>query len=95
MALQGGIITRRPLCYSSDGRLLIAPCGSDIRVYSAKSGEHIATLRGHTAEVTAVAQDPASSKLVSFVRLLLLLPPAAADAAAAAPEMLPASSCPS
>uniref|UniRef100_A0A383VBL7 WD repeat-containing protein 75 second beta-propeller domain-containing protein n=1 Tax=Tetradesmus obliquus TaxID=3088 RepID=A0A383VBL7_TETOB len=65
MALHGGIITKRPLCYTADGRLLLAPCGNDIRVYSSKSGEHIATLRGHEAEVTSVAQmDSGSSKLV-------------------------------
>eukprot|EP00882_Tetradesmus_deserticola_P029930 GHRQ01033565.1.p1 GENE.GHRQ01033565.1~~GHRQ01033565.1.p1 ORF type:complete len:116 (-),score=18.67 GHRQ01033565.1:269-616(-) len=69
MALHGGIITKRPLCYTADGRLLLAPCGSDIRVYSSKSGEHIATLRGHEAEVTSVVQmDSGSSKLVSCSR---------------------------
>lgn len=69
MALHGGIITKRPLCYTADGRLLLAPCGNDIRVYSSKSGEHIATLRGHEAEVTSVAQmDSGSSKLVSSSR---------------------------
>jgi hypothetical protein len=71
--LQGGIITRRPLCYTADGRLVIAPCGSELRVFSARSGEHIATLRGHTAEVTAAVQDP-SSKLVSDCRQLSSLP---------------------
>jgi NET1-associated nuclear protein 1 (U3 small nucleolar RNA-associated protein 17) len=66
MALHGGIITKRPLCYTADGRLLLAPCGNDIRVYSSKSGEHIATLKGHEAEVTSVVQmDSSSSKLVS------------------------------
>jgi NET1-associated nuclear protein 1 (U3 small nucleolar RNA-associated protein 17) len=66
MALHGGIITKRPLCYTADGRLLLAPCGNDIRVYSSKSGEHIATLKGHEAEVTSVVQmDSSSSRLVS------------------------------
>lgn len=79
MTLQGGIITSRPLCYTTDGRLIAAPCGNEIRVYSAKSGEHVATLRGHTAEVTAVAQEPSNSKLVrrrrgSSSTLLLLQP---------------------
>lgn len=69
MTLHGGIITKRPLCYTTDGRLVVAPCGNEIRVYSAKSGEHIANLRGHAAEVTAVAQDPSNSKLVGVISI--------------------------
>jgi len=69
MTLHGGIITKRPLCYTTDGRLVVAPCGNEIRVYGAKSGEHIATLRGHSAEVTAVAQDPSNSKLVGVISI--------------------------
>ena len=64
MTLHGGIITRRPLCYTADGKLIVAPCGNDIRVYSAQSGEHVASLRGHSAEVTATVQDPNNSQLV-------------------------------
>lgn len=64
MSLHGGLITKHPLCYTKDGRLLLAPCGIDIRIYSARSGDHIATLRGHDAEVTSVVQDTSSDKLV-------------------------------
>eukprot|EP00878_Enallax_costatus_P013093 GHUV01013681.1.p1 GENE.GHUV01013681.1~~GHUV01013681.1.p1 ORF type:complete len:298 (+),score=25.60 GHUV01013681.1:581-1474(+) len=64
MSLHGGLITKRPLCYTTDGRLLLTPCGNAIRVYSARSGDHIATLRGHEAEVTAVVQDPGNDKVV-------------------------------
>lgn len=60
MSLRGGIITRRPLCFTGDGKVFFAPCGKDVRVYSAASGEHIGTLLGHTGTVTAVALDPAS-----------------------------------
>ncbi|KAF8061314.1 ycf24 [Scenedesmus sp. PABB004] len=62
MPLAGGLVTRRPLCFSSDGRLLLAPCGADIRVYSARSGDQLATLRGHAAEVTAVVQEPGGAR---------------------------------
>ena len=60
MSLKGGIITRRPLCYTPDGKAFFAPCGRDVRIYSAASGEHVGTLVGHAAAVTAVALDPAS-----------------------------------
>ncbi|KAI8464049.1 MAG: WD40-repeat-containing domain protein, partial [Monoraphidium minutum] len=60
MALKGGVITRRPLCLSPDGQLFFAPCDKDVRIYSALSGEHVGTLVGHTATVTAVAPDPAN-----------------------------------
>lgn len=79
MLLHGGLITKRALCYTKDGRLLLAPCGRDVRVYSARSGDHIATLKGHDAEVTSVVQDTSSDKLVRAglpwtLALLLLLP---------------------
>ena len=64
MALKGGIITRRPLSWLEDGKVFFAPCGREIRVYSATSAEHINTLTGHTAAVTSVALDPASSTRV-------------------------------
>ena len=63
-ALKGGLITRRPLCLSHDGKHFFAPCGNDVRVYSTVSGDHVASLRGHTAEVTAVSLDPSSSSQV-------------------------------
>ena len=62
MALRGGLITSRPLCYAADGRHFYAPCGSDVRVYSARSGDHVATLRGHADAVTAVAVDPSNAR---------------------------------
>jgi WD40 repeat protein len=64
-ALRGGLITRRPLALSQDAKHFFAPCGNDIRVYSTVSGDHVATLRGHGAEVTAVTLDPSSVKQVS------------------------------
>jgi WD40 repeat protein len=72
MSLQGGIITRRPLCLSSDGRLLLAACGAEVRVYSARTGDHISSLRGHFAEVTSIVEQPGSgsSSGGSTVRVL-------------------------
>lgn len=67
MALKGGIITRRALCFTPDGKVFFAPCGRDVRVYSALSGEQINTLVGHTAKVTAVSLDPSSSTQVRRV----------------------------
>lgn len=64
MAFQGGIITRRPLCLTVDGKFFFAPCGKDVRVYSAVSAEQVGTLIGHTATATAVALDPTNSSQV-------------------------------
>jgi hypothetical protein len=83
MALRGGLITRRQLCWTPDGRVFFAPCGRDVRVYSAQSGEHIGTLTGHTASVTAVALDPQAGTQVRA-----LGPPAPAAAAAPPPPPL-------
>lgn len=68
MTLYGGLITKRALCYTIDGKLLLAPCGNDIRIYSAASGDNLTTLKGHGAEVTAVVQDPSSDKVVCGIR---------------------------
>ncbi len=59
-ALKGGLITARPLCLAHDAQCFFAPCSTDVRVYSTASGDHVATLRGHTAAVTGVALDPSS-----------------------------------
>jgi hypothetical protein len=94
MSLKGGILTRRPLCYTPDGKAFFAACGRDVRVYSAASGEHVGTLVGHTAPATAVALDPASEG--SQVRRRP--PPPAAAAAARRPRTsrppAPARGCP-
>lgn len=74
MSLRGGVITRRPLCLTDDGKLFFAPCGKDVRVYSAISGEHVGTLFGHTATATAVALDPANSGQVRCRRRPPLAP---------------------
>jgi hypothetical protein len=63
MALKGGIITRRPLAWAGS-QAFFAPCGNEVRVYNSASGEHIHSLTGHTATVTAVALDPGSSTQV-------------------------------
>jgi NET1-associated nuclear protein 1 (U3 small nucleolar RNA-associated protein 17) len=60
-SLKGGFLTRRPACFSPDGRLIYVPVSTDIRVYSALSGEHVGTLRGHQGEVTAVVLDPSAA----------------------------------
>jgi NET1-associated nuclear protein 1 (U3 small nucleolar RNA-associated protein 17) len=59
--LKGGFLTRRPACFSPDGRLIYVPVSTDIRVYSALSGEHVGTLRGHKGDVTAVVLDPSAA----------------------------------
>lgn len=62
--IRGGSISQRPLTFSDDGKLLLAPCGNSVRVHSTVTGELIATLQGHTADVTCVALDPHNGKQV-------------------------------
>lgn len=54
MIAGGGQLTRRPSCYSADGRLLLVPCANAVRLYACDTGELVGRLAGHTAEVTAV-----------------------------------------
>ena len=58
----GGLITRRPLAYSVDGKYIITPCDNELRVYSAITGEHLSTLVGHGGEVTCAVLDPRNSQ---------------------------------
>lgn len=60
----GGSISRRQLMFSDDGKLLILACGSALRLYSTATGEPVASLAGHTADITCVTSDPKSPKQV-------------------------------
>lgn len=62
--VRGGLLTKRPLLLAEDGEVFLCVCDNDIRVYSARTGLLLSTLRGHTAEVTALAQHPLNSRQV-------------------------------
>ena len=57
----GGPLARYGAVASADGRLLLAPAGPTLRVYAAAGGADapLLVLRGHAADVTAVARHPA------------------------------------
>jgi hypothetical protein len=54
----GGQLTKRQHLLSRDGKLLLACAASDVRAYSASTGEHLFTLSGHTDEVTSLSLHP-------------------------------------
>lgn len=54
----GGILARRQGTATSDGRFVLCPCGHQVHIYSALTGERVGSLVGHTGEVTCVLQDP-------------------------------------
>ena len=58
MAASGGMLSRRAAAVSDDGRLVLTPAGSVVRVYSALTGEHVGSLEGHEGEVTCVQLNP-------------------------------------
>lgn len=60
----GGLISKRPLAYSDDGKLLLAPCGRAVKIFSAVTGEQVGTLDGHTADVTCAVLNPRDKKQV-------------------------------
>lgn len=65
----GGGLLRGPV-YSQDGRHILACCDSELRVYSALTGDHLATLRGHVSELTCAALDPKSASQVIHYHIL-------------------------
>jgi hypothetical protein len=66
MALRGGYLTRHPVVLAQNGKLCLAPCGNDVRVYATRSGELVLTLRGHSKKVTAIAENPSSKQQVKY-----------------------------
>jgi WD40 repeat protein len=62
--VRGGLLTKRPLLLAEDGEVFLCVCDNDIRVYSARTGLLLSTMRGHTAEVTALAHHPLNSRQV-------------------------------
>lgn len=55
---RGGLISRRAAAFSGDARLVLAPCGKSVSIYSTATGEHIGALVGHSGEVTSVILNP-------------------------------------
>ncbi len=65
----GGILSRRTGTLSSDGKLLFCPCGKQLHIHSAVTGERVGSISGHAAEVTGVLLNPDSDDQASYDRL--------------------------
>jgi len=58
MVSGGGPISRWPAIASANGRFILTPAATTVKVYSAVSGALTAVLTGHVAEVTAAVLAP-------------------------------------
>ena len=54
----GGPISRWPAIASANGRFILTPAATTVKVFSAVSGALAAVLTGHVAEVTAAVLAP-------------------------------------
>ena len=68
MIVGGGCLSRRPSAFSSDGKLLLVPCGRVVRVFSVLTSEQVSALEGHTDEITCVCLNPSNSAQVRVAR---------------------------
>lgn len=55
---------RRHSVWSDDGKLLLAPCGREVHLFAAATGERVGTLEGHAGDVTCVVLDPQDTSRV-------------------------------
>ena len=56
------------LAYSPDGRLVVNNIGNAIKIWDAKSGAVLGTLRGHTRDITSLVFSPDGRRLASSSR---------------------------
>ena len=63
MASSGGFIYKGSV-FSHDGRLLLSPSGSQLKLLSTLTGELAGVLEGHDADITTVALNPNQSSQV-------------------------------
>jgi NET1-associated nuclear protein 1 (U3 small nucleolar RNA-associated protein 17) len=61
----GGNITKFPLTYSLDAKILFSCCSNVVKMFGALSCEHVGVLKGHTATVVGVCPNP-SNRLQVF-----------------------------
>ena len=66
MATCGGPLSEWPGVVTADGRAFLAPAARHVHMYSSATGALLATLRGHTANVTAIALNPSKPHQVTL-----------------------------
>jgi len=54
----GGNLTKFPLTYSLDGKILFCCCSTLVKLINVKTLEHVRVLKGHTATVVGVCANP-------------------------------------
>ncbi|KIK26405.1 hypothetical protein PISMIDRAFT_94982 [Pisolithus microcarpus 441] len=69
LVLNGHISSVTSVAFSPDGNRIVSGCWDNtVRVWDAKSGVQIGSLKGHTSSVTSVAISPDGSRIVSGSR---------------------------
>jgi WD40 repeat protein len=66
-ALAGGTLNTVTAVACSDGSEIYVASSDQVRVYSSLTGDRIAQLTGHAAEVTAIALDPDDEQQVGRI----------------------------
>lgn len=67
MTSGGGPISRWPAIASANGRFILTPASTTVKVFSAVSGALTSVLKGHVAEVTAAVLVPNTDSQVRNV----------------------------
>jgi hypothetical protein len=58
---KGGQISRRGAVFSGCGKLILAPCSTNVNLFATATGELVGHLEGHAGEVCCVQLDPKES----------------------------------
>lgn len=63
----GGSLNTDSAIVSADGSFIFVPSGAAVRMYSSLTGDRVAELHGHAADVTAICVDPADTQQVPLL----------------------------
>jgi WD40 repeat protein len=65
MLLSLNAFAGREVCFSSDGRRILGGASGALDLWDATTGQHVATLRGHTGQIGAIAISPDGRRLAA------------------------------